>query len=140
MKTKIILPAILAGTLLLSTCVGTKAMGVLDESVPEAMQCPLEIRNKLAVILFNNQPVMWAPSLTENKVTISLPPGSHSFTVRWLETRKLAGVTDVYPVTKDLSMEFIPGHSCRIYKQTINLIITKITNVKIKEVASKGKK
>ena len=140
MRAKAVLFTILAVTVLLGACVGTKALGVLDESVPEESQCPLEIRNNLAVILFNNQPVEWAPGLTENKVTISLPPGEHSFAVRYYVSRSYGAYTESVPVVKSVeATEFIPGHSYRIYRQNINLLIVTITNIKIKDVTPKAK-
>lgn len=140
MKTKTLLLTVLACAVVLNACVGTKALGVLDESIPEEMLCHLEIRNNLAVILFNNQPVEWAPGLAENKVTISLPPGEHSFGVRYFVQRNYAGMTTTEPVLQSIgATEFIPGHSYRIYKQDIWILFITITNIKIKDVTPKSK-
>ena len=142
MKTKVVLLAILAAVVLLGACVGTKALGVLDESIPEEMQCNLEIRNNLAVILYNNQPVEWEPGLTENKVTISLPPGEHTFVARYWASRSIGmNLSETYAVTANLpATEFIPGHSYRIYKQNIWVVFLTITTVKIKDVTPKAQK
>jgi hypothetical protein len=42
-------PAALAG------CVGTTALGTFDDSAPEEFLCPLELRNSMAVIVYDNQ-------------------------------------------------------------------------------------
>ena len=141
MKAKAVVLAIAACAVLLGACVGTKALGVLDESVPEESRCNLEIRNNLAVILYDNQPVEWAPGFTENKVTIALPPGEHTFTARYWQSRSYGnGLSQSYPVAVNLSAtEFIPGHSYRIYKQDIWLLFITLTQVKIKDVTPKGK-
>jgi hypothetical protein len=119
-------------------CVGTTALGVLDESVPEAFLCPLEVRNNLAIIVYDNQPIVWAPEFTSNKFTISLPPGEHTFMVRYYESRQIGSVSESYPVTDTITQEFLPGHSYRIYKQTIWIVIGTISFVKIKDVTPKG--
>jgi hypothetical protein len=122
-------------TLAFTGCVGTTALGVLDDSVPEESLCPVEIRNSMAIIIYDNQPVEWAPEFTSNKVTISLPPGEHTFMTRYFVTRTLAGgFTETYPVTNTLSGVFLPGHSYRIYKQSIWLVFFTITNIKIKDL------
>ena len=139
MKTKIILLAVLAGTVFFSACAGTRNLGAFDEALPEEMQCYLEIRNSLGVILFNNQPVDWSPGLTQSRVTISLPPGDHSFTVRYYESRSYGGgYSETVQITSNLSAtEFRPGHSYRIYKQKIWLLFFTINNIKIKDVTPK---
>jgi len=140
MKTKTLLLAIAACAALLGACVGTKALGILDESIPEEMLCHLEIRNNLAVVLFNNQPVEWAPGLTENKVTISIPPGEHSFGVRYFVTRGYGAFTYTEPVLANVAAtELVPGHSYRIYKQNIWLLFVTITSIKIKDITPKAK-
>jgi hypothetical protein len=140
MKAKVIVLVIVLCTVLLGACVGTKALGVLDESVPEGDRCNLEIRNNLAIILYDNQPVNWAPGLTENKVTITLPPGEHSFVARYYVTRSYGSVSESVPVSANISAtEFIPGHDYRIYKQSIWLVFVTITSVKIKDVTPKRK-
>ena len=140
MKVKTFLLAVLTVIVLLSACVGTKSLGILDESVPEEARCPLEIRNNLSVILYNNQPVEWAPGLTENKVTIALPPGEHTFAVRYYVSRSYGNYTETVPVVANISAtEFIAGHSYRIYKQNIWLLLFTITNIKIKDVTPKVK-
>jgi hypothetical protein len=120
-------------------CVGTTALGILDESIPEESLCPLEIRNNLAVIIYDNQPVEWVPEFTSNKVIISLPPGEHTFMTRYFATRRIANYTETYPVTSAITHEFLPGHSYRIYKQSIWILIVTITNIKIKDVTPKDK-
>jgi hypothetical protein len=139
MKTKAILSAIAAAALLLNACVGTKALGVFDESVPEEARCNLEIRNNLAVVLFNNQPVEWAPGFGDNKVTIAIPPGEHTFTVKYYVTRSAGpNMQQAVAVTKSLpATEFKPGNSYRIYQQKIWLLIVTITDIKIKDVTPK---
>jgi len=141
MKAKALVLAIAACAVLLGACVGTKALGVFDESVPEESRCNLEIRNNLSVVLFNNMPVEWAPGLTQNKVTIALPPGNHTFTARYFVSRSVGrNLTETVPVAVKIpATEFIPGHSYRIYKQEIWLLFLTITNVKIKDVTPKGK-
>jgi hypothetical protein len=140
MKTKAVFLAILASAVLFGSCVGTKALGVLDESVPEEMRCDLEIRNNLSVVLFNNRPVEWAPGLSENKVTITLPPGNHTFGVRYYISRSVGyNLYETVPVMKTVELEFIPGHSYRIYKQDIWLLFITITNIKVKDVTPKSK-
>jgi hypothetical protein len=112
--------------LALAGCVGTTALGIFDDSVPEELLCPLEIRNNVVVIVYDNKPVEWAPALTANKVTISLPPGEHTFMIRY-------GDGD-YTLTNQITEEFLPGHSYRIYKQKIWLLFFTITNIKFKDV------
>lgn len=140
-KSYVFVPALAA--LALAGCVGTTALGVLDESVPEEARCPLEIRNNLAVIVYDNQPVEWVSTLTADKVTISLPPGEHTFMIRYYVTsqRNYGGYTETVstPVTDTVTQEFLPGHSYRIYKQSIWLLIVTITNIKIKDVTPKDK-
>ena len=134
MKAKIVLLAILSSVVLLGACVGTNALGILDESIPESSQCQLEIRNSLSVILYDDKPVNWAPKLGQNKVTITLPPGPHTFTATYTTTQNVGGATQFITNTSKLSAEFIPGRNYRIVKQNIWLIFFTITNVKIKEV------
>jgi hypothetical protein len=136
-KTKLLVLALVA--LALAGCVGTTALGILDESIPEESQCPLEIRN-LAVIVYDNQPVEWVSKFGDNKITITLPPGEHTFMTRYYESRTTGNYTQTYPVTNTLSQEFLPGHSYRIYKQSIWLIIVTINTVKIKDVTPKDKR
>jgi hypothetical protein len=125
----------LAALLVFAGCVGTTALGVYDESVPEESQCPLEIRNDLGVILYDNLPVTWAPdSLLASKTTITLPPGEHTFVVRYYETVQYGSVQESVARTVTLAQEFIPGHSYRIYQQKIWLILITIKNIKIKDV------
>jgi hypothetical protein len=123
--------------LVFTGCVGTTALGVLDESVPEEFQCPLELRN-VAVIIYDNQPVEWVPGLTANKVTISLPPGEHTFMTRYFVSGKNAiGGYESYARTNTITQEFLPGHSYRIYKQNIWLLFFTISNIKCKDVTPK---
>jgi hypothetical protein len=135
MRSRFFLSAILGCVVLLGSCAGTKALGIFDESIPEADLCNLEIRNSLSVILFNNQPVEWAPGLSENKVTIALPSGEHTFEVRYY-VKRVAGYNlyESVPQMKSVSMEFVPGHNYRIYKQDIWIVIGTITKIKIKDV------
>jgi hypothetical protein len=124
-------------------CVGTTALGVWDDSVPEESLCTLELRNSLAVIVYDNQPVEWSPNgLTNSRTTISLPPGPHTFMTRYFETRQRnmgGGYVEqtTYPVTNQVEQEFLPGHSYRIYKQSIWLIFFTITTIKVKDVTPK---
>jgi hypothetical protein len=139
MKIKAAFWAILACAVFFASCVGTKALGVLDESVPEGMRCDLEIRNNLAVILFNNQPVEWAPGLSENKVTITIPAGKHTFGVRYFITRSYGPYySETIPTMATVEEELLPGHSYRIYKQDIWILFFIITNIKIKDVTPKS--
>jgi amino acid permease len=136
MKTKISLLVILITAVLLSGCVGTNALGVFDESVPEEMLSHLEIRNSLSIALFNNVPVQWSPGLTQNSVTISVPAGENSFVVTWIESHhRGGGFYDNITITANVSKEFLPGHGYRIYMQRIWLVFFTIKNVKIKEVS-----
>ena len=125
-------------TLALAGCVGTTALGVLDESVSEESLCPLEIRHKLAVVIYDNQPVEWSPAFTSNKVTIALPPGEHTFMTRYFESQSNGYYSTTRPVTNTVSAVFLPGHSYRIYKQVIWLIFFTVVNVKIKDVTTKS--
>jgi hypothetical protein len=138
MKKTLFIVGIIA-VLIFSGCVGTKSLGVLDPSVHEDYQCPLEIRNGLAVVLYDNMPVDWFPDFSQNKVTISLPPGQHSFIVKWTTSSSNGAYTTTYTNTETINQEFLPGHSYRIYKQSIWLIFFTITNIKIKDVTPKGK-
>jgi hypothetical protein len=126
--------------LALTGCVGTTALGILDESVPEESQCPLEIRNNLAIIVYDNQPVEWAPDFTSNKVTITLPPGEHTFMTKYYESYTSGGYTTTYTITDTLTEVFLPGHSYRIYKQSVWLLFITINTVKIKDVTPKDKR
>jgi len=139
MKTKIALLAVFAGAMLMSACVGINHIGVFDEMVPEQDQCLLEVRNNLSVILFNNQPVSWESGLTKDKVTIFVPPGDNTFVVTYVQARNLPGSNLIThnTVSTTLNMEFLPGHSYRIYKQEIWLIFFTITTVRIREVPIK---
>jgi hypothetical protein len=138
MKTSMMFVLTLAA-LAFTGCVGTTALGILDESIPEKSLCPVEIRNNLAIIVFDNQPVNWAPELTSNKVTISLPPGEHTFMTRYYASRSYGyNYTETYPVTNTIAQEFLPGHSYRIYKQNIWLVFITVTNIKIKDVTPKS--
>jgi len=141
MKTKIVLWAIVAGVMLMSACVGVEHLGVLDESIPEEQQCFLEVRNNLRVVLYNNQPVDWYPSgITKDKVTIYVPPGDSTFLVTYVVTNTAAdGYTTSRTVSKAVDMKFQPGHSYRIYMQSIWLFFVTIRNVKIKDVTPKSK-
>jgi hypothetical protein len=130
----------LAASVLLSSCVGTKALGVLDDSIPEEMQSHLEIRNNLTVILYDNQPVEWAPGFTQNRVTISLPPGEHSFLVKWIVTSGSGANVRYHTRTGEVpTTEFLPGRSYRIYKQSIWVVFFTIERIKIKDVTPKAK-
>jgi hypothetical protein len=125
-------------------CVGTTALGVWDESIPEESLCTLELRNNLAVIVYDNQPVEWVPNgLTNSRTTISLPPGEHTFMTRYFASQSVnhGSYTQVtsYPVTTQITQEFLPGHSYRIYKQNIWLIFFTITNIKIKDITPKNR-
>jgi hypothetical protein len=124
--------------LALTGCVGTTALGILDNSLPEEFLCPLEIRNNLAVIVYDNQPVEWEPGPADNKVTITLPPGEHTFMTRYYKTVTTNygnySVSNRYAVTDTLTQEFLPGHSYRIYKQSIWLVLFTIDTIKCKDV------
>jgi hypothetical protein len=134
-RTAMLVLALIA--LALAGCVGTTALGVLDESIPEESQCPLEIRN-LAIIIYDNQPVEWVSKFGDNKIAITLPPGEHTFMTRYYESRTTGNYTQSYPVTNTLSAEFLPGHSYRIYKQSIWLLFFTLNSVKIKDVTPKS--
>jgi hypothetical protein len=144
-KAAVLIPAIMACAVLLGACVGTNALGVLDESVPEEMLCHLEIRNSLAVILFNNRPVEWAPGPIDNKVTISLPPGEHKFGVKYYQSQKVVTVKDGIASTSYeevavldiVETEFMPGRSYRMYRQNIWLIFFSFSIIKVKDVTPK---
>jgi len=130
----------LAASVVFSACVGTKALGSLDDSIPEEMQSHLEITNNLSVILFDNQPVEWAPGFTDNKVKISIPAGQHSFLVKWNETRGSgANMRTVSRTAQIPTTEIVAGRTYRIYKQKIPLLIVTIINIKIKDITPKGK-
>jgi hypothetical protein len=129
--------AILA-VLIFAGCVGTTTLGVLDESVPQESLCPLELRNNLSVIIYDNQPVEWeAEGLGNSRVTISLPPGEHTFMTRYYVSRNSGGFYTTYTYTNTVTETFIPGHSYRIYIQKIWLVFFTINNVKIKDVTPK---
>jgi len=130
----------LAVSVLFSACVGTNALGPLDDSIPEEMQSHLEITDSLTVILFNNQPVEWAPGFSKNKVTISLPPGEHSFLVKWTESNGSGANMRFHTYTEEIpTTEFLSGHTYRIYKQKIWLLLVTVTTVSIKDVTPKSK-
>ncbi|MFP3042624.1 hypothetical protein LQZ19_12480 [Treponema primitia] len=130
----------LLGVLVFSGCVGTTALGILDETIPEESLCPLEIRNNLAVIIYDNMPVEWVPTITANKTTISLPPGKHSFILRYYTGSSSVNVaTKSTNTTVTLEQEFLPGHSYRIYESSIWLIFFTITDLKIKDVTPKNR-
>ncbi|MCL1837055.1 MAG: hypothetical protein FWG46_05860 [Treponema sp.] len=136
MKTKAVLLAILAGMLLLNACVGVKNMGAFDPSIPQDAQCLLEIRNSLGVILFNDQPVDWSPNSSQNRVTIYLPPGNHTFSVRYYKTRSYDTYTETRQITTNIAgTEFAPGGRYRIFRQSMFLS----SKVKIKDVTPKEK-
>jgi hypothetical protein len=135
---RLALIALALAALTLAGCVGTTALGILDESVPEESRCPLEIRG-LSVVVYDNKPVEWVPTFTSNKVTITLPPGEHTFMTRHFESQTSGNYTTTYVVTNTLKQEFLPGHSYRIYRQVIWLIFFTIANVKIKDVTPKSK-
>ena len=139
MKTKIAVGAmVVAGVMLMSACVGVEHLGVLDESIPEEQQCLLEVRDNMRVVMFNNQPVDWYPGgLTKDKVTIYVPPGDNNFVVTYVISSTYGGMTTYSTISKNVGMEFLPGHSYRIYMQKIWLLIVTIRNVKIKEVPVK---
>jgi hypothetical protein len=132
MKRTVFVAGIIAA-LILSGCVGTKNLGVLEPDLPEGLQCPLEIRNSLVVALYDNMPVNWNPGFSQNKVAITLPAGQHSFLVKW----ETSSGNTIYTHTETITHEFLPGHSYRIYKQKIWLILFTITNIKIKDVTPK---
>lgn len=139
MKTSVLLTVVM-GALLLGGCVGTTVLGVLDESTPEDQRCPLEVRNNLSVVLFDNEPVEWDSKLTNDKFTIDLPPGGHTFMTKYYITENYGyGGSRTRTVTANVSMEFLPGHSYRIYRQDIWLLFLTLRNVKIKEVQPKAK-
>ena len=140
MKTIRFFLLVMTAVTLLSACVGINAIGVFDDSVPEAQLCNLEIRNSLAVILFNNQPVEWAPNLLQNRVTIALPPGEHTFTVRYFVTRGTGPHAQTVAETSNVAMRFIPGHSYRISRQNIWLVFFTITNIRIKDVTPRNQR
>jgi hypothetical protein len=125
MNRKIVLTAtVLAATVLFGACVGLRDLGVLDEMVPEDLRANLQVRNNLWVILFNDQPVEWIPTgFGRSRMAISLPPGEHSFMVRWTTTTGGAGhgggFTNVH--TRTVNIEMLPGRTYRIDMQ--NFII-----------------
>jgi hypothetical protein len=129
---------VVAGVMLMSACVGVEHLGVLDESIPEEQQCLLEVRDNMRVVMFNNQPVDWYPGgLTKDKVTIYVPPGDNNFVVTYVVSSTYGGMTTYSTISKNVGMEFLPGHSYRIYMQKIWLLIVTIRNVKIKEIPVK---
>ena len=131
MKAFFLFFSVLAIVILAGGCVGTNALGVIDESIPSERLSHLEIRNNMTVVLWNNQPVEWSPDgMTNSRVSISLPPGEHSFTVRWTESN----ILDWHETRNIEPTEFLPGHSYRIYQQKIWLLFFTIKNVKIKDV------
>ncbi|MDR1248221.1 MAG: hypothetical protein LBK63_02855 [Treponema sp.] len=124
--------------LIFAGCVGVTALGVLDESAPQEFQCPLEIRNNLSVIVYDGRPVEWAPEgLTNSRVTITLPPGEHTFVTKYTVSNNSANMTTINTVTDTLTQTFLAGHSYRIYRQDIWLLFFTISNVKIKDVTPK---
>jgi hypothetical protein len=127
--------------LIFAGCVGTTALGVLDESVPQEFLCPLEIRNNVSVIIYDNQPVEWeAEGLGNSRVTISLPPGEHTFMTRYYITSSNGRYSTTYTMTDTVSQTFLSGHSYRIYKQKIWLLFFTINNIKIKDVTPKSQR
>ena len=126
-------------TILFSACVGINNLGVLDETVPEAMRANLEIRNNLTVILYNDQPVNWSSGLTQNRVTIALPPGESTFLVQWTETSGSGAHAMHYTRTQTVSMNFLPGRDYRIDKRNIWLLFITITNARIRDVTPRGR-
>jgi hypothetical protein len=121
--------------LIVTGCVGTKALGVLDESVPRESLCPLEIRNNISVIVYDNRPVEWIPrGLTTSRVTISLPPGEHTFMARYYS----GDGNTVF--TEKITGTFLPGHSYRIYRRDIWLLLFTISDVKLKDVTPKDRR
>jgi hypothetical protein len=127
--------------LIFAGCVGTTALGVLDESAPQEFQCPLEIRNNLSVIVYDGRPVEWEPEgLTNSRVTISLPPGDHTFVTKYTVSNTSANMTTVNTVTDTITQTFLAGHSYRIYRQNIWLLFFTISNVKIKDVTPKDQR
>ena len=134
MKTKAVLLAILAGTLFLNACAGTRNLGAFDPSLPQERQCLLEIRNGLGVILFNNQAVDWSPSASQKRVTIYVPPGNNTFSVRFYKIKSYDTYTRTEQITTNIaSTEFAPGGRYRIYIPIFS------KNVKIKDVTPKEK-
>jgi len=133
MKTKITLLTIIAAAVLFNACVGMNNLGAFDDTIPEAMQANLEIRNNLSVILYNDQPVSWSPGFTQNKVSITLPPGPSTFVVSWTETSTLAGMTFTDTRTYTLSKDLLPGHNYRITRSSWNFII-RFSRIRISEV------
>jgi hypothetical protein len=138
MKNKIVFAGLLA-FLVFTGCVGTTDLGVLDSSIPEDMRCPLEVRS-LSVILYDDQPVDWSTgSIKDNKFTIALPPGPHSFMVKWYTSYNNGNYTVTQAQTENVKADFVPGHSYRIYQQNIWLLIFTITKIKVKDVTPQGK-
>jgi len=128
--------AVLLGLLFFSGCAGTTALGVLDESVPQASLSNLEIRNNLRVVLYDDQPVDWYPvGLTNSRVTISIPPGNHTFLLTWEESVNRGGVVWSETRQATVEQECLPGHNYRIYQQKIWLLFFTITNIKVKDVS-----
>jgi hypothetical protein len=139
MMKKIVVLIALLSIVLFVGCVGTTALGVYDDSVPEASLCPLELRNNLSVIIYDDQPVTWEPTLTANKTTIALPPGGHTFIFRYYVQRSYGGMTEYVAQTATVSQEFLAGHSYRIYQQNIWLVFFTISSIKCKDVTPKSK-
>ena len=134
-KRTIGITTLLLSLVVLSGCVGTNAIGVLDESVPEQALVNLELRNDLSISLYNNQPVDWGPSgLTQSRTTISIPPGNHKLLVTWRESVTSNGWTQHYTKTKEIEHEFQAGNNYRIYMQKIWLVFFTLKDVKIKEI------
>jgi hypothetical protein len=130
---------IVLAVLIFTGCVGTTALGVLDESVPEGSLCPLEVRNNISVIVYDNQPVEWLPEgLGNSRVTISLPPGEHTFMIKYYVSQSSGYYSTTYTVTDTITQTFLPGHSYRIYRQNIWLIFFTINNIKIKDVTPRS--
>ena len=134
-RTVIGLLAIFFGAIIFAGCVGTTALGVLDESVPEQSLVNLELRDDLRVVLYDSQPVDWGPSgLTHSRATIGIPPGYHKLMIAWTESSNSGGFINTYTHTKDIEQDFAAGSSYRIYMQKIWLLFFTIKNVKIKDV------
>jgi hypothetical protein len=129
---------VLAALLLPAGCAGTKDLGVLDPSLPEERQCPLEIRDNLSVIMYDNQPVEWIPGFDQNKVDIVLPAGQHSFVVKYYTTTGSQYHTTTQAHTVIINQEFLPGHSYRIYQIRIWLIFFTIINTRIKDLTPRA--
>jgi len=128
--------AVFLGLLFFSGCVGTTALGVLDESVPQASLSNLELRNSMRVVLYDNQPVDWGPTgLTNSRATISIPSGNHTFMLTWVESVNHGGLAWAETRNATIEQECLPGHNYRIYQQKIWLLFFTITNIKVKEIS-----